>query len=278
MRDLRDRSLDDTKQPILVEEIRVGLLPKSISINTAIVALLFIALMIAAEEVTVFVGTLPGALIYGLLLVSLSNLNYFSHMQHERQVYLALTLPPLLRILSLAMPVPHKAQIFWYLIVSLPLLLSVVMVIRFNGLPALNRSMSWTKWINQLIFGLCGIPLGVIAFFVLKSKPIFIDPNQLWAVMGGIALTVFSAVMEELIFRGILQKALSYPFGFLSFFFSAILYASMFLGTLSLADVLFFGLTGLLFSLWVQISESLWGVISAHAVMNTVFFLLFLLR
>jgi hypothetical protein len=238
------------------------------------VVLLYLALVIFAEVITTYIGVISGAILHGVLLVGLTNLSYFSRSASKRRVYLAFMLLPLLRILSLAMPIQQVAPIFQYLLTGMPLLLSTLLVVRVNGLPAFRLNLSALEWIYQVIIGASGIPLGLIAGLTLSPLPGLIsNTNLFWFLILWIVFTIFGAVLEEIIFRGLLQKVLSSTLGSISIFLTSLLYASMFLGTLSPGYLIFYGFTGLLFSIWVHISDSLVGVIIAHSLMNIVFLL-----
>lgn len=237
-------------------------------------AVLYITLVIMAEVVTMYVNVITGAILYGALLIILVNLSYFSRRRLVRRIYLAFTLIPLLRILSLAMPIKQVAPIYQYVLTGFPLLIATIVVVRDIGLPAFRLNLSALEWVYQIIIGISGIPLGLIAALTLTPPPSLIGSrNLLWIFLLWIVFTLFGAVMEEIIFRGIIQKALSFPFGAASIILTSLLYASMFVGTLSPGYILFYGLTGLLFSIWMQISDSLVGVIMAHSLMNIIFVL-----
>lgn len=251
-------------------------LPASAALKTAVLVSVLMAAV--AEIVTVYVDVLGGAILYGILLLVFTNLAYFSRSRVGSQIYLALTLLPLLRILSLAMPIQQVAPIFRYVMTGIPLLISTVLVIRANGLPYLRLNLKGAEWLFQVLIGASGIPLGIIASLLLVPPPELLDnPNLAWIFVLWVAYTLFGAVMEEIIFRGIIQKALASTFGFYSVLISTLLYAAMFLGTLSPGYVVFYGLTGFLFSLWVRLSDSILGVIVAHSLMNIVFLLVFYL-
>jgi len=250
----------------------------AVTSTSKMMVLLFVMVTVFSEVVTMFVDVVSGAMIYGAILLILINLAYFSKIHRTSQVYLALTLLPLLRILSLAMPIHQVPPIFQYVLTGVPLLVATFVVIRSNGLPSLRLNLTGLEWVYQIIISLSGIPLGVIAALTLVPPPSLVSPtNLLGILLLWIVFTLFGAVTEELIFRGLVQKALSYSFGAFSVVLSSILYASMFLGTLSPGYVIFYGLTGLLFSIWVHISGSIIGVIMAHSLMNILFLLFTLL-
>lgn len=272
MSDIIDNRIEPYPQTIAPHEADVIPPTRVDPIAIRVSAILFMAFIIGAEVVTVLIGLLPGAILYGVLLVGLINYYYFSRTVEERRIYLALTLVPVLRILSLAMPNPLVSQVFWYVMIGLPLLISTIWVARVNGLSSMRIDLPGMKWAGQFMIGLSGIPLGVIAALSLKAPfDGIVELDVIRFMFLIIAITLFGAVIEEIIFRGLIQKALTYPFGWLSVLFSSVLYASMFLGTLSPNTILLYGLSGLLFSIWVKLSDSLWGVIMAHSLMNIIF-------
>jgi uncharacterized protein len=273
-----DHLADNISQTSRREQVQVTTAATTVASTTKAMVLLFVMVTIFSEVVTMFVDVVSGVLIYGVALLALINLAYFSKLRLTRQVYLALTLLPLLRILSLAMPIHQVPPIFQYVLTGVPLLVATFVAIRANGLSSLGLNLTGLEWVYQIIISLSGIPLGVIAALTLVPPPSLVShTNLLEILLLWIVFTLFGAVTEEVIFRGLVQKALSYSFGAFSVVLSSILYASMFLGTLSPGYVIFYGLTGLLFSIWVHISGSIIGVIMAHSLMNILFLLFTLL-
>jgi uncharacterized protein len=273
-----DHPADNITRTSRREQVQVATAAKTVASGSKVMVLLFVVVTIFSEVVTMFVDVVSGVLIYGAALLILINLAYFSKLRRTRQVYLALTLLPLLRILSLAMPIHQVPPIFQYVLTGVPLLVATFVAIRANSLPSLRLDLTGLEWVYQIIISLSGIPLGVIAALTLVPPPSLVSHTNLFGILLlWIVFTLFGAVTEEVIFRGLVQKALSYSFGSLSVVLSSILYASMFLGTLSPGYVIFYGLTGLLFSIWVHISGSIIGVIMAHSLMNILFLLIILL-
>jgi membrane protease YdiL (CAAX protease family) len=269
-----NRRIEELAPPAESSAVRVIHTSQEVPVLFKMMALLYITFVILAEVVTMFVSVITGAILYGVLLILVVNFSYFSKKRLIRRIYLAFTLLPLLRILSLAMPIQQVPPIFQYIFTGLPLFLSAIIIISANGLPAFRLNLSALEWVYQIIIGASGIPLGLIAALTLTPPPSLINnTNLVWIFLLWVVFTLFGAVMEEIIFRGLLQKALSYTFGTASILLTSLLYASMFMGTLSPGYILFYGLTGLLFSIWVQVSDSLAGVIVAHSLMNIVFVL-----
>lgn len=275
MHNMIDNRAEAATQPIVPSETVVTKTFRTDPLTMKLRTIFIMALVIGAEIVTVFIGVIPGALVHGLLIFGLTNLYYFSRDIDERRVYLALILLPLLRFLSVAVPNPLIDPAIWYVLIGLPLLIATLWIAGVNKLPSLRTDLSVTKWVAQAIISLSGIFLGVVAALIL-APPAEVVNSPDWGrfVIQVIVITLFSAVIEEIIFRGLVQNALSNAFGLMGIIFTSILYASMLLGTLSPSYILFYGLSGLIFSIWVKISGSLWGVIAAHGLMNIVFLVL----
>jgi membrane protease YdiL (CAAX protease family) len=83
-------------------------------------------------------------------------------------------------------------------------------------------------------------------------------------LVGAVILTVFAASTEEVLFRGLLQHVVTDICPRSGVLWSAFLFASMYIGSLSVGYVLFMGLVGLFFGWCVRQTGSLWGVILAH--------------
>ncbi len=241
----------------------------------AIAGIVYVIMLIGAELSSIFWGILPAVIIDGVLLLAITNFSYFIKNTEFRRESASLSLLPLLRILSIVIPIPQIAPILWYAIIGFPLLATSVLIIAVERSPILSIHLFGGKWITQILFGLIGIPIGFIAIRVLPATMIIIPhPTFLWILVGAVILTIFSGLTEEIIYRGFIQNTFYNVYGSLGILISSMLYATMFLGTLTPATIIFFGLTGLLFSIWAKYTNSLWGVIIAHSLLNIVFLLL----
>lgn len=86
--------------------------------------------IIAVEAVVGFFDPILGAALDAVLLFVLLN-NFFFSKGTDDQIYLVLALLPLLRILSLVVPVVQVPQIYWYAMVGIPVLLAAGLVMRW---------------------------------------------------------------------------------------------------------------------------------------------------
>jgi len=87
-------------------------------------------------------------------------------------------------------------------------------------------------------------------------------------LVASVILIIFAGFTEEMIFRLMIQQTLNRIFGRFGVFLAGVLFASMYVGSLSPGYVLFIGLSGLFFGFCVECTGSIWGAAAAHGLMN----------
>ncbi len=235
----------------------------------------YVLLTIGAEIAAVTIGALAAGVIDGIVLLILANLAYFIKTPELRKTIPAFALLPIMRILSLAIPISKVTPIYWYVLVGLPLIIVSLFLVRIYGLPELRIRLHPTQWVLQLLFGLTGIAIGLLAVELLPiPKPIIPNNSFGWILAGAVILIIFNGFTEEVIFRGLMQGAFTSIFGGVGIVLGSLIYASLYFGSLSPLTILFFGAVGLVFAIWARISHSLWGVIIAHCLVSIIFLLL----
>ncbi len=241
----------------------------SAEVNTSVVISIF--LMVGAEVVTSAVGVLAGVLLYCGLTIGFVTFAYLTRYNRARQIFLAFTLLPLLRILSVVLVIPRLLPYLQYALIGFPILVTALIISRTSHLRVLRSHLDETERIWQIAFAVIGIPLGVAAYLVLPSQAHLIYASSpLTTILVWVSLTLFGSVTEEIVFRGVIQKTLFPVYGSFSIIISSVLYASMFLGTLSLMTVVFYFIIGLLFGFWARATKSITGPILAHVLLNAI--------
>jgi membrane protease YdiL (CAAX protease family) len=241
----------------------------------------------AAETILVFGGLGPGLACYALLLLALvthcTALTFASdrerlarfgggqlpaELEAFRRLLAALALVPLLRILSLAMLVRTAPQAYWYLMSGAPLLLATLMTARAFHVSPARLGLGAANLSRQAVIALSGIPLAGLAFVAGRPKPLLSTNDLRSTVAAVLVLVVFSAFLEELLFRGVIQGALAKVFERGSVTWTAALYGFVYLGTLSPAYVVVAFASGLFYGRCVSRTGSLWGVIASHSILS----------
>lgn len=185
--------------------------------------------------------------------------------------YLSLALAPMIRVLSLALPLKDIPVMYWFLIVGAPLFAAAYVVVRLTGYRKYDICLMVPRgrWLVQAGIALTGIPLGVLEFTILKPSPLVSSLTFGEIILPSLILIVFTGFMEELIFRGILQRAAQDVMGgWRALLYVGLLFAVLHITHLSALDVLFVWGVALLFSLFVRNTGSLLGVTLAHGFTN----------
>ncbi len=235
--------------------------------------ILYLLAIAAAEAITTTVNPIAGVISHALLLLTLVAHASFDSQHPVRKLYLALSLAPLIRILSLSMPLGAIPVLYWYAIIAVPLLTATFLSIRLLGYSRGEVGLTLGNLPLQLLIGLVGLPLGVVEYLILAPKPLA-DSFSLGAVwLPVVILVVGTGFTEELVFRGVLQKAALERMGTRGLFYVAVLFALLHMGYYSVAELAFVFVVGL-FLAWVVVrSGSILGTSLAHGLLNSVLFL-----
>lgn len=234
----------------------------------------YLLLLTLAELLTSLASPQLGLLLHALLLVGLTFYGAAGKLDESRKLALALTLAPLIRILSLSLPLTRFPQIAWYPIVAIPLFLAAWIVIRLLGVSRQSLGLRAGNLPIQLMLIGGGLGLGAIEFAILKPAPLVpnLTPGSLW--LPALSLILCTGFSEELIFRGLLQQAAAPALGRWALLYVALLFAVLHIGYLSVTDVAFVFAVGLLFGYIVRWGGSLLGVSLAHGLTNITLFLI----
>lgn len=250
-----------------VSSVETGLASGATSPVVESLVLFYIVAIVGAEVVAVRVGIVPAtlchAIIVFLLLLHYMRLEGIPH----REALPVLALAPLLRILSVTMPLGQVPQIYWYALIGLPLLISTALTVRLLRVTWTCVGLGRSRWDVQALIALGGLPLSVIAYLILRPRPVIAAFTWGNLASGSLILIVFVGFAEELVFRGVLQRAILGIFGPSGILLSAVIFAAMYTGASSPAYTLFMGGVGLYFGWCVYRTGSLWGVVMAHSIL-----------
>jgi hypothetical protein len=183
-------------------------------------------------------------------------------------------LAPLTRILSLCLPLVDFPQLYWYLIISIPLGVATVLTVRLLGFSREQLGLSARRVPLQLLVALTGITFGMVEYRILKPDALIRDLSGPNFLVAGMILMICTGFVEEVIFRGIIQRASIQALGRFGLLYGAILFAVLHIGYRSAPDVVFVFIVALLFGWIAEATWSLAGVTLAHGITNIVLFLI----
>jgi len=235
-----------------------------------IAALVYLAGISAAELVTAKVNTVGGIVFHTILLFSLIiHSSFAKHPSHK--LYLALAIAPLVRIVSLSMPLLEFDQAYRYLIVAMPLSVAVLVIIRILKLQRRDIGLTVQKLGLQGLVALTGLGFGWVEYHILEPEPLVPNATLLEAVLPSLILLVCSGFVEELAFRGVAQRCAQEVLGRWGWVYVAGLYSALYIGYLSGTQWIqwpFVLLVGLFFGWVVRRTGSILGVTFSHGITN----------
>ena len=235
----------------------------------------YLFLIVLAETVTSFFSPAFGIIIHSALLVSLLGLSaLWQKNRQSSNLFLCLSIAPLIRVFSLSLPLEYFPSYAWYLVAGIPMLVAAVTIIRLQGLKAKDVGITVKKPLLQLAIMFTGIPFGIIEYYILKPAPIAVDFTILGLVLLAAAFIVATGFVEELVFRGVFQnnavKAFGPKAGLLAV---SVVFAALHIGWLQMADVVFVFAIGLFFGILAFKTGSIAGVSLSHGLTNVFLFL-----
>jgi membrane protease YdiL (CAAX protease family) len=193
-------------------------------------------------------------------------------------ILLALTLVPLIRILSLVMPLSHFPRIQWFIIIGFAIYLALFVLIIQQKINIKECGLQLpTKKHIPIEIGiiLLGMPLGIMEYYILRPPP-FIDLFSIEnLIIAFFILFIATGLMEELIFRGLLQKKSIDILGvWQGIFFITLIFAVLHIGNLSLLDVLLVFCIGGFYAIVVKTTKTIIGVSISHTIVNIFLFII----
>lgn len=257
-------------------------------------AILYLVAIVLAEFVTVLIDTRWGvaghAVILAFLVTQAGVAAYRAgdsgvdtarlRRTREANFLVSAALVPLIRIVSLAMPLTEFPEWSWYILISVPLLAASWAAARACGFSREDLGLQIDLRPKSLslaaLVGAIGFGLGYVEFQILQPDPIVDRRDALKIAAAAFSLFIGTGFAEELVFRGLLQVSGGAIFGELgAIVYASALFATMHIGHKSALNVAYVFLVAFGFGLIVRKSRSLAGVIAAHSVTNICLYLIY---
>ncbi len=237
-------------------------------------AIIYLLAITAAELVTVLVQPMWGLVCHAIVLIAVVMHSALASDSRYRHLVLSLALVPLVRIISLGMPLVDIPQIWWYPIIYVPLLAATIVVMRILGQRAREVGLNFGSLPVQLAVGLSGFLLGVAEYLILAPQPMIAELTWQEVWLPALIFLMCTGFVEEFIFRGVLQRTAVAVFGsWWGIIYVSLLFAVLHVGFLSLIDVVFVFIVALFFGWVVKKTGSLFGVTLAHGITNILLYL-----
>jgi membrane protease YdiL (CAAX protease family) len=239
-----------------------------------LIALAYLGAIALAETLTVIFAPLIGLLLHGVLLITLFCHTALTWGYPAHRLWLTLTFAPLIRLLSLSLPLSGFSLIYWYFFVSVPLFVAAFAALRTLGFSWNELGVNLGRLPLQVLVACTGLSLGYIEYRILQPAPMArsLTWEELW--LPGLILVICTGFAEELIFRGIMHQTAAEVLGRVGgILYVSALFAVLHVGYHSLVDVVFVFGVALFFGLTRAFTGSIVGVSLAHGITNVLLFL-----
>lgn len=227
---------------------------------------------IVISETLLYFGYTTAALwghVLTLLVCTLAPLR----LSDQTETFAAFALVPLFRLVNLGMPVFFELTVYWFPLIYGPLIPALFLLMR--------RQAPVDPDLRVRRAGLLLVPLAIpmsvvlaeIEFRILRPDALIPtwDPIQLAAIT--IVMVGFVGLVEELLFRGVLQRTLQSRLGRWSgLALTSVVFGLMHSGYGIPAELAFAGGIGILFGLIYDWTDSIALVAVIHGVLNVVLF------
>ncbi len=195
--------------------------------------------------------------------------------QPLHRLLLAISFAPLIRLVSLSIPLTAIDQIYWYLITGFPLIISGYVTMQAMNYTWRDVAMTGGRFWVQMGIASTGIIFGFMEYAILQPEP-FIDINRISdIVVPALILIIGTGFFEEFVFRGIMQRAAidaaGDAFGLL---YVAAVFAVLHIGYRSFEDLVFVFSAGLMWGIAAYRTNSIVGVTLAHGLTNVTLFII----
>lgn len=239
----------------------------------------FLVLAAAGETATALLHARLGIALHALALVAL-----ITHAALVRRVnprladlFVALTPVPLIRIVSLTSPLAEFSYVQWFSIIGVILYAGIVTSIKLlrPSLQSLGLRLPERRhWPLEALVIAGGIGFGWLEYQILEPGALVMELSARTLIAPILVLYVSTGLLEELLFRGLIQKYAGAAMGVAwGIAYTTLLFAVLHAGWRSWLDILFVGAVGLIYSLVVRRTGSIVGVSISHGLTNTMLFL-----
>lgn len=258
--------------------------PRSLSADRLrlAIALTTLAAFAVAESLTVFTNPFTGIALHALTLSVLLIASGFGGQgdsmaeQPLSRLLYALALVPLIRIVSLTMPLGRFDETYWFVAAGLPVFVAALIIMAGVGLRPRDVGLRIGRpalHLHPLVI-LFGLVLGFAEYHILRPEPLIDGLTLSRFVIPALVLMLATGFLEEFIFRGILQRTASAALGPLAIIYVSVIFAILHIGYRSGTDIVFVFFIALLYGWVVRKTGSIIGVSVSHGVTNITLFLL----
>lgn len=232
-------------------------------------------LTIAFAEMLIYSGRIKEAVwVHMVLLMALSLSIPLMKNEEVRKTYQALMLLPLLRLVNLSMPVFFDITLYSFIFIYAPLAVPVAIAAVYQRLTLEEVGITLRRiWLYFPLSVLIGAGMGVGEYMVIRTGYLIPDLSPLNLLRLTVVMVFFVGLVEEVIFRSVLQTRLNKIFGvWEGILLSSMLFGFMHSGYGTSYEVLYTSFVGVIIGYMFYKTRSLPLITLVHGFVNVFLF------
>jgi uncharacterized protein len=233
--------------------------------------------IVAAESITNLVNPVAGAVLHLVTFAALIVHGALEQRSRSSALWLSLSLVPLIRVISLGLPLGAFSQEWWYLLSAIPLLAAAITAMHVMGYTrqhiGFRLPLSGT-WTLTIAVAFSGFFIGLGEYALLGPTSTFDSWGTSNLLIGVLILLIGTGLVEEFVFRGLLQTSAVRTMNVVpGIVLVGVMFALMHMGHGSLLNVIYIFFVSLYLSVARLRTGSLLASIAAHTLANVVLFI-----
>ncbi|WP_445474795.1 lysostaphin resistance A-like protein [Methanococcoides methylutens] len=233
------------------------------------------ALMIIIAEMSLFAGMTTFAMYTHLILLIVLTLStmIFNDKNKQRIIY-AFILLSLLRILNLSMPMFFETTLYSYILIYAPLAIPLYVLVKDQALGFADLGITRNiRYYDLPLVLIASIVIAAGEFLIIKPGYLIPDLSAFNLLKLSIIMIFFVGLIEELVFRSIMQTKLEEMIGkYQGLILATTLFAVMHSGYGTPYEIVFAGFAGFILGTIYLIRRNLILVTMTHGFVNIILF------
>jgi len=243
--------------------------------NQSLILVCYILLLIFSELITTYYTTSGGIILNVILITCLVINSTLTKSIKFSYLLQAVILLPLIRIMSLSIPVMELKPLYWLAIMAVPIMAAIWILMQSQNIDKETVGLTTGNLPLQLLIGLTGLGFGFVEYLILQPAALIPDLNPVNIIFGGLIVILSTGLMEEMVFRGIIQRNAENIMGKMwGILFTSILFTGFNISWNSPMDIIFIFAVSMCYGSIFQKTRSILGVSISHGLCNTVLFII----
>lgn len=241
----------------------------------SLVLICYIMVVIFSELMITYHWTSGGIILQVFLITGLVISSTLTKSTKFSYLLQAMILLPLIRIMGLSIPVIELEPLYWLTIMAIPIMVAIWILMQSQHISKETVGLNIGNLPLQLLVGLTGIGFGFVEYLILRPTALIPNLDPINIIFASLIAIISTGLMEELIFRGIIQRNAENIMGKIwGIIFTSILFTSFNISWNSPIDIIFIFAVSLCYGYIFQKTRSILGVSISHGICNAVLFII----